>query len=246
LLRARLLDNLSVGARELQVLLAAYGLGVRSRIHDSDVIDSLVRVACGATSQPEKMRNLWRGARMARGLQSLWWARGAGALAKALMLLASLGLGPGGCLVPPPIEEEPTTDGPPVVSRELVEPRPGSSVPMDLSRDPDRSFNVAGAVVDPDGDTLFYYWYLFREGDEGRVAPTSSLGPTFFLRPCSRFDEMALGLSGGDSQLRYLELDIADGPRLLSEEGEQTPRRYGERTHVVTLSWVLVLRGMCP
>ncbi len=128
----------------------------------------------------------------------------------------------------------------------LVSPRAGTSVTFDLAIDPDVAFNVAGAVSDPDGDAIYYYWYLLHDEDEEGVAPTSSLGPTFFLRPCSRLDELAPGPADGGLTLRYLQLDIGDGPRLPEEQSEGEPRSYGDDVNVVTLTWVLVLRGTCP
>jgi hypothetical protein len=144
-----------------------------------------------------------------------------------------------GCLTPPPIEEEPQSEGAPVVDRGLVTPSE-TLVRVELSTDPVLIFSVAGAVTDPDGDVVYHYWYLLDEPDE--VGRQPSIGTTFVLQPCRQ----ELPFDPTDEFL-MLQVDISDRPRLQDPEGEELDplRAYPDHANVVTLEWILNLRGTC-
>jgi len=148
-----------------------------------------------------------------------------------------------GCLTPPPIEEEPRSESAPVVDPTLISPTT-NLVEFDLPTDPDQEFSVAGAVTDPDGDALSYYWFLLEEEEQEGEVPRGSGRSTHYVRPCRE----ALTPSDEDIRFLFLQLDVSDRPRLQGPDGSELdePRSYPEDAHVVTLEWVLVLQGSCP
>lgn len=152
-----------------------------------------------------------------------------------------------GCPTAPPIEEAPEEDNPPEVDWRLVEPPAGTSVTLLLSDQPTpiKEFTVEGAVSDADGDQLFYYWYLLYAEEETNAAPARTLR-TFTYQPCQLTSHPPP--LAEDPALMYLQLDISDRARLQRSDGGELdePRTYPADANVVTLSWLLVLRGTCP
>lgn len=150
-----------------------------------------------------------------------------------------------GCVAPPPMVPEPDRDHAPLINHSQVSPRPGTSHTLYLPTLPAMEFTVEGAASDPDDDALHTYWYLLYEADERGVAPVKSLS-TFTYLPCQT--QTHPPPLGEEPALMYLQVDVSDRPRLQTGAAAETndPRRYPGDANVVTLSWLLVLRGTCP
>ena len=98
--------------------------------------------------------------------------------ALGLLVIASLITG---CIVAPPVEEAPQTNRPLVVDLEGVSPSPNET--QFLAQGQSKEFSISGAVQDPDGDSLYTYWYLYPSGspDAENVWPTA----IYSFDPCS-------------------------------------------------------------
>ncbi len=153
-----------------------------------------------------------------------------------------------GCVLPPPIEEEPVVERPHWVDEEQVAPPPWRVFRVDLT-DRDQEFYVGGAVENPDGDDLYFYWYLMETSGQQGLAPIYSDEELFVFEPCRNETVLrVLADSAGAFVEMYLELDVSDARRLKGEEGQELPepRNYPEESRVVTVSWFLLFDGPCP
>lgn len=187
---------------------------------------------------------------MARALHFLFddgsVRRGRVLLAAAVALVVAGGpMVLGGCLTPPPIETEPQTEHAPVVDESQVLP-PEKVIEMDLTQDPDQTFRVDFAASDADGDALNYYWYLLLDETETGVEPVTN-STSLFYRPCSPSTPRPLATP--PPPYLFVEVDITDRPREKGPDGEELPepRTYPDDANVVTLDWVIAIKGeTCP
>ena len=164
------------------------------------------------------------------------------------MLVALVTLCAVGCLSPPPIEEEPVSRHAPEIDLLEVKPSNQSAVFVDLSKDQNLEFTVAGAVTDEDGDTIHYYWTLVdSEGNEWELEKNSRT-PAVTLRPCTDTGYPLPALDNPPALL-FLQLDVADRARpdvddTVGDVGETS--RFPDDAAIVTLGWVMAIRGACP
>lgn len=142
----------------------------------------------------------------------------------------------------------PCVDGPtaPTVDEGRVIPQT-TLIEMDLRLAPEQAFSLEQAASDADGDTLHRYWYLLTSEDQVDVAPYSDF-PSFTYRPCDPGGIPPLPPGDSVPVFLFLEVDVTDRPRLTGDRGAELaePRSYPVDAHVVTLDWVLALRGVCP
>ncbi len=158
----------------------------------------------------------------------------------ALALGLLIGLLPAGCLVPGPIEERPEQNEPLSIRRDQVRPSPETPVWIDRSEtDRERravvfSIREEQAIVNPDGDEIFYSWYR----DYNTVHPTFPFYFTesFELDPCGPLQEFRA------KQSYVLTVLVSD--RALRLDG--TFRSFPAEASVQTVTWTVFIDGTCP
>jgi hypothetical protein len=129
--------------------------------------------------------------------------------ALGLLVIASLTTG---CIVAPPVEEAPLTNRPLVVDVESISPSPAESQVLTQGQTID--FSIASAVHDPDGDSLFTYWYLYATGStKGELVWVT---PSYSLDPCTEDMDADSGwlleVVVSDRQRKDLPEDLHDFP----------------------------------
>jgi hypothetical protein len=139
------------------------------------------------------------------------------------------------CLIAPPIQEDPQENTPFTVDLEQVSPDARTVQYLRLGGD-SLTFSVLGAAQDPDGDTLYYYWLLRRDGTEDVEAYPWQLDSAS-IDPCSP------RRAAGSEWL--LEVVISDrGLDYPAESWYDFPPEANWQT--VAWWWLQVQDGVCP
>jgi hypothetical protein len=176
-----------------------------------------------------------------------WWNR---------LGLAVLLAGLQGCLVAPPIERQSDENRPFAVDAAAVKP-PAHRQPMLLNES--LRFWSLDAATDPDGDDIFYFWFV-RNPANDEILDDQPGYPSYIFNPCEQRWPEPL------PEVFFLEALASDRDRLPPQppgaEGDDVvgdavddelrkavgPYDFPEEANVVTLGWwwITIDGGTCP
>lgn len=155
---------------------------------------------------------------------------------KRVIIVVTLILTLRGCVWAPPISEEIQGSGSPIIFRDKVIPSPDNTVVFTTKGT--RTFDVRGAIWDPDDniETLMYYWFMdYPDYHEPPFLQGMGSKASFQLDPCSVYIFKQIG------GIHYLELIVTDG----TVEYDVTAQERVINGGYAYISWFLDVRDIC-